>query len=105
MAAMEAFDYSMEEAIEIQQNGGFIFYGGLSLIDVAYDLVDTDAALALSAEALDCDTIAEELILKGYRETEHGVIVENKEATTTNKVNDLQTVIVDGIAISYFFKN
>lgn len=104
MAAMEAFDYSMEEAIEIQQNGGFIFYSGLSLIDVAYDLVDTDAALALSADALDCDTIAEELILKGYRETEHGVIVENKEATTANKVNDLQTVIVDGIAISYFFK-
>lgn len=104
MAAMEAFGYSFEEAAERKQQGCFTFYGGLSLIDVAYELVCTEDTAGFTAYDLGTDAIADKLASEGHHETMYGVIVENKETDTTQKIHDVKTVIIDGIAISYFFK-
>ena len=100
-AAIEAFGYSVEEATAFQQNNGFVFYGGLSLVDLAYELVNAEETRGLSADELGCDTIAEELASKGYYETTYGVIKQEKGKQTMLKTNskkareNIRTYIMD----------
>ena len=113
-AAIEAFGYSIEEATAFQQNNGFVFYGGLSLVDLAYELTDTGETSGLSADELGCDTIAEELASNGYHETTYGVIKQNNEEITQPtkqakgysemKIYDLNKTIANYETVSYFYK-
>ena len=79
-AAIEAFGYSFQDAMEKQQRGSFIFYGGLSLLDVAYDLVEetifTKDTPDILTRYFDYEAFARDLGFDGYNETAYGVIVD-----------------------------
>jgi antirestriction protein len=79
-AAVEAWGYSFEEAIEKQQAGRFILYRGQDLEDVAYDLVNecyfTKDTPELLTRYFDYEAFARDLSFDGYVETEWGVIYE-----------------------------
>lgn len=81
MAAVEAFGYSFTEALERQQSGGFIFYPGQSLEEVAAELADEylegPDIPDFIRRYFDYDAFARDLGYEGYNETEHGVICDN----------------------------
>lgn len=78
-AAMEAYGYTFEDAMERQQQGYFTFYRGMDLEDVAEELVnecyapDTPTAEFL-ARYFDYESFARDLTFDGYTETKYGVI-------------------------------
>jgi antirestriction protein len=80
-AAMEAFGYSFEEAMERQQRGCFIFYPDKDLEDVAYEIVDecyiTKDTPEIFTRYFDYDAFARDLGIEGYYETDYGVIYDN----------------------------
>jgi antirestriction protein len=79
-AAMEAFGYTFEEALEKQQQGYFTFYPDQELYDVAYELVNecyfTKDTPELFERYFNYEAFARDLGFDGYVETKHGVIVE-----------------------------
>ncbi len=79
-AAMEAFGYSFEEAMERQQRGCFVFYPGKDLEDVAYEIVDecyiTQNTPEIFTRYFDYEAFARDLGFDGYHETDYGVILE-----------------------------
>lgn len=80
LAAVEAYDYSLEEAIEKQQRGCFIFYRNMSLEDVAEDIVNecyfTKDTPDILTRYFDYEAFARDLTFDGYTETNFGVIYE-----------------------------
>ena len=79
-AAIEAFGYSVMDAIDKVQRGCFIFYREMDLYDVAYELAlecyftrDTPDAII---RYFDYNAFARDLGFDGYYETKNGVIVE-----------------------------
>jgi antirestriction protein len=81
LAAVDAFGYSVEEAIEKQQRGYFTFYRNMTLEDVAEELVEEcytpDSATAeFFARYFNYEAFARDLGFDGYTETDFGVIVE-----------------------------
>lgn len=76
-AAMEAFGYKFDEAIEKQQRGCFSFYPGQELTEVAEMLVDECYDLPEFARRyFDYAAFARDLGFDGYEETAYGVICE-----------------------------
>ena len=79
-AAIEAFGYGFKNAMEVQQAGGFAFYPGQDLEDVAYDLVEecyfTKETPEIFKTYFDYKAFARDLGFDGYVETKYGVIVE-----------------------------
>lgn len=79
-AAMDAFGYSLAEAVDKMQRGSFIFYNGQELIDVAHDLVETcyfeKDTPDIFTRYFDYEAFARDLGFDGYEETEWGVICE-----------------------------
>lgn len=77
-AAMEAFGYSLREAIDYQQRGSFIFYAGRSIEDIAEELADeyfeANDVPDFVQRHFDYNSYAEELRSDGYNETSYGVI-------------------------------
>lgn len=79
-AAVEAWGYTLEEAIKRQQGGRFIFYAGQTLEDVAEELVaemtPKDAPDFLT-RYFDYEAFSRDLRFDGYEETSYGVILDN----------------------------
>lgn len=79
-AAIDAFGYTFQAAMEKQQAGGFIFYHGQELIDVAYEIVDECFFAKDTPEIFqtyfDYEKFARDLRFDGYVETKWGVIYE-----------------------------
>ena len=81
LAAVEAWGYSLEEAISKQSRGYFTLYRNMSLEDVAEELVnecyspDTPTA-EFFARYFDYEAFARDLGFDGYTETDFGVICE-----------------------------
>lgn len=79
-AAVEAFGYDLESAIEKQQRGYFSFYPGEEMIDVAHYLVDecyiTKDTPEIFSRYFDYEAFARDLGFDGYCETSYGVICE-----------------------------
>ena len=79
-AAIDAFGYSLEEAIDKQQRGYFTFYAGMTLEEVAEELVNecyfTRDTPDIFTRYFDYEAFARDLGFDGYSETEYGVIVE-----------------------------
>ena len=79
-AAMEAFSYSFQEAMERQQRGCFSFYPGQDLEDVARELVDdcyiTKDTPDIFTRYFDYEAFARDLGFDGYTETQYGVILD-----------------------------
>ena len=80
-AAMEAWGYSFDEAMDKQQRGYFTFYPNMDLEEVAEELVNEcytpDSATAeFFARYFDFSAFARDLRFDGYEETSLGVIVE-----------------------------
>lgn len=79
-AAIEAFGYTFDEALEKQQRGYFTFYPDQELYDVAYELVNecyfTKDTPDIFETYFDYNAFARDLGFDGYVETKHGVIVE-----------------------------
>ena len=80
-AAMEAWGYSFEEALDKQQRGHFTLYANMDLLEVAQlrvdDLYTPDTATAeFFARYFDYSAFARDLGFDGYEETSYGVIVE-----------------------------
>lgn len=76
-AAIEAFDYDLEDAIERQQNGYFTFFAGMDIDEVAEELVAdyiTRDVPEFFTRYFDYDAFARDLEIEGYTETEWGVI-------------------------------
>lgn len=72
-ALMEVVDY--QEAKEIYENESYTYYAGMTLSDVAYEIVDECYELPEIAERyFDYDAFARDLSFDGYSETENGVI-------------------------------
>ena len=80
-AAIEAFGYTFQEAMERQQRGCFIFYAGQDLEDVAYNLVQecyiTRETPEIFERYFDYSAFARDLSFDGYTETKYGVICDN----------------------------
>ncbi len=83
-AAIEAFGYTFQEAMERQQRGCFVFYAGQDLEDVANELADELIACCGCKEIPDIFTryfdyqaFARDLSFDGYTETKYGVICDN----------------------------
>lgn len=79
-AAMEAFGYSFEEAMDKQQRRYFTFYAGMDLEEVAEELVNecyfSKDTPDIFTRYFDYAAFARDLGFDGYCETEYGVIVE-----------------------------
>ena len=79
-AAIEAFGYDFEEAMDKQQCGYFTFYANMDLEEVAEELVDdcyfTKDTPDIFRNYFDYKAFARDLGFDGYYETTHGVIVE-----------------------------
>ena len=82
-AAMEAWDYSFEEAHDKQQRGYFTFYANQDLQEVAEEIADELIACCGHKETpdiltryFDYEAFARDLSFDGYTETSYGVIVE-----------------------------
>ncbi len=79
-AAMEAWDYSFETAMERQQRGCFVFYAGQSLEEVAEELVNecyfTKDTPEILTRYFDYEAFARDLRFDGYEETSYGVILD-----------------------------
>ena len=79
-AAIEAFGYDFEEAMDKQQRGCFIFYEGMDLEEVAEELVNecyfTKDTPDIFTRYFDYAAFARDLGYDGYYETKHGVICE-----------------------------
>ena len=79
-AAIDAFGYTFEEAMERQQRGCFTFYPGQDLQEVAEQIAD-ECYLYNAPEFLtryfDYEMFARDLSFDGYNETKYGVICDN----------------------------
>lgn len=79
-AAMEAWSYSFEEAMERQQRGCFTFYANMDLEEVAEEIVNdcyfTKDTPDILTRYFDYEAFARDLSFDGYEETSYGVIVE-----------------------------
>lgn len=83
-AAMEAWGYSFEEAVDKQQRGCFTLYANMDLEEVAEELVSEcyipntakNSDIEFFARYFDYKTFARDLRFDGYEETSLGVIVE-----------------------------
>lgn len=79
-AAMEAFGYSFQEAIERQQEGHFTLYPDQDLDDVAQEIVEecyfTKDTPKVFMDYFDYEAFARDLRYDGYTETSYGVIVD-----------------------------
>ena len=80
-AAMEAWGYSFDEALDKHESGYFTFYPHMDLEEVAEELVNScytpDTATAeFFARYFDFSAFARDLRFDGYEETSYGVIVE-----------------------------
>ena len=79
-AAIEAYGYTFQEALERQQRGCFIFYAGQDLEEVAESIAD-ECYLYDAPEFLvryfDYEAFARDLSFDGYTETKYGVICDN----------------------------
>lgn len=76
-AAIEAWGYTLEEAIERQRRGCFVFYRGQSMEDIAYKFVEdyfTKDTPDIFRSYFDYEAYARDLSLDGYHETSYGVI-------------------------------
>ena len=76
-AAIEAFGYSLEEAMDRQERGCFIFYPGMDMEEVAEELVNDCYDLPdFALRYFDFAAFARDLQFDGYTETEFGVILD-----------------------------
>lgn len=79
-AAIEAFGYDFEEAMDKQQRGYFTFYAGMDLEEVAEMIIEecyfTKDTPDIFARYFDFAAFARDLGYDGYYETEYGVIYE-----------------------------
>ena len=74
-AAIEAWEYSLAEAIHRQERGCFIFYPGMDMEEVAEELVNDCYDLPdFALRYFDFAAFARDLQFDGYTETELGVI-------------------------------
>ena len=74
-AAMEAYGYTLEEAIKRQKRGCFIFYRNMDLSEVAEELVEECYNLPeIALRYFDFDAFGRDLGFDGYTETKYGVI-------------------------------
>lgn len=73
-ALMEVVDY--QEAKDIYENESYIYYAGMSLLDVAYEIVEEcyDLPEEITQRYFDYKAFASDLGFDGYYETENGVI-------------------------------
>lgn len=71
---MEVVNY--QEAKDIYENESYTYYAGMTLLDVAYEIVNECYELPEIAERyFDYDAFARDLSFDGYTETENGVII------------------------------
>lgn len=76
-AIIEAGGYSLEEALDVLEDGRYVFYKGQSLEDVAYNLVEEGCFGNIAGNLknyIDYSAIARDLGFDGYSETKYGVI-------------------------------
>ena len=77
-AAIEAWEYSLEEAIDRQERGCFIFYPGMDMEEVAEELVNDCYDLPdFALRYFDFAAFARDLRFDGYEETAFGVILDS----------------------------
>ncbi len=77
-AAIEAYGYSFDEAMDRQQRGCFIFYPGRDLEEVAEDIINDCYDLPeFALRYFDYEAFARDLRFDGYEETKYGVICDN----------------------------
>ena len=79
-AAIEAYGYTFQEALERQQRGCFTFYPGQDLEDVAEQIADECYlynAPEFLARYFDYKAFARDLSFDGYTETKYGVICDS----------------------------
>lgn len=79
-AAMEAYGYDFEEAVERQQKGYFTLYRNMDLTEVAEELVNecyfTKGTPDIFTRYFDYEAFGRDLGFDGYTETKYGVIVD-----------------------------
>lgn len=79
-AAMDAFGYCFNDAMEKQQAGDFIFYHGMDIEEVAEEIVSecyfTKDTPEILQRYFDYEALARDLRFDGYEETKYGVILE-----------------------------
>ena len=77
-AAIDAFGYSFDEAMDRQQRGCFIFYPGRDLEEVAEEIINDCYDLPeFALRYFDYEAFARDLSFDGYTETKYGVICDN----------------------------
>lgn len=77
-AAIEAYGYTFEEALDRHQRGCFIFYPGRDLEEVAEELINDCYDLPeFALRYFDYEAFARDLSFDGYTETKYGVILDN----------------------------
>ena len=77
-AAMEAFGYTVVEALDRQRRGCFTFYRGMDMEEFAEELVNECYNLPeFALRYFDFSAFARDLSFDGYTETKYGVICDN----------------------------
>lgn len=72
IAAIIECGYSLEDAIDMADD--VIFYPGMELIDVAYEIVEEYALPEIAQMYFDYEAFTRDLKIQGYNETEYGVL-------------------------------
>ena len=79
-AAIEAYGYSVAEALERHERGCFIFYRGMEMDEVAEELVNecyfTRDTPEIFTRYFDYEAFARDLSFDGYTATKYGVILD-----------------------------
>lgn len=80
-AAIEAYGYTLAEALDRHQQGCFIFYRGMDLEEVAEELVNecyfTRDTPEILTRYFDYEAFARDLSFDGYSATKYGVILDS----------------------------
>ena len=77
-AAVEAYGYTFAEALERHRDGGFIFYRGMDMEEVAEEIIQECYNLPeIALRYFDYEAFARDLTFDGYTETKYGVILDN----------------------------
>ena len=81
-AAMVAYDYSYEKAVELQQQGNFHLHENKSLYQVAYEIahkvMGDHNRMKFCKKYFDYQAFAIDLSKEGYTQTQYGVIAEDR---------------------------
>lgn len=81
-AAIEAYSYTLEKALELQKNDHFHLHEGMTLyevaVQIAHKIMGDQNSMNFCKKYFDYEAFAKDLAKEGYTQTQYGVIAEDR---------------------------